>query len=81
MHPKYFALHVTGTGYLSRIRTASPRTGEAFFACAIHRLHGEAASFDSTAIPREWRCPFRSNSPSVMIKSVRVRPRFLAVYR
>ena len=38
--PKYFDLHVTGIGYLNRIREVVPTQGEAFLAADIAALHG-----------------------------------------
>jgi hypothetical protein len=36
----YFDLHVTGLGYVNRIREVTPRKGDAFLACDIAALNG-----------------------------------------
>ncbi|WP_285374214.1 STY4534 family ICE replication protein [Pseudomonas sp. lyk4-TYG-107] len=36
----YFDLHITGLGYLNRIREVKPKKGEAFLACDIAALNG-----------------------------------------
>lgn len=36
----YFDLHVTGLGYVNRIREVKPRKGDAFLACDIAALNG-----------------------------------------
>ena len=36
----YFDLHITGLGYLSRIREVKPKKGDAFLACDIAALNG-----------------------------------------
>tara|TARA_R110002167_G_scaffold790_6_gene3422 strand:+ start:1964 stop:2494 length:531 start_codon:yes stop_codon:yes gene_type:complete len=36
----YFDLHITGLGYLNRIREVTPRKGDAFLACDIAALNG-----------------------------------------
>jgi hypothetical protein len=38
----YFDLHITGLGYLNRIRDVKPRKGESFLACDIAALNGSA---------------------------------------
>lgn len=38
---KFFDLHVTGLGYLNRVRMVQPKKGEAFAACSIAALRGE----------------------------------------
>ncbi|EPZ01212.1 DUF3577 domain-containing protein, partial [Mannheimia haemolytica] len=38
----YFNLHTTGIGYLSNIRTVTPKKGDEFLACTIGALIGEA---------------------------------------
>jgi len=37
---QYFDLHVTGVGYLNRIREVKPKKGEPFLACDIAALNG-----------------------------------------
>jgi hypothetical protein len=36
----YFDLHITGIGYLNRIRDVKPKKGDAFLACDIAALNG-----------------------------------------
>lgn len=36
----FFNLHITGLGYLNRIREVTPRKGESFLACDIAALNG-----------------------------------------
>jgi hypothetical protein len=36
----YFNLHITGIGYLNRIRDVTPKQGESFLACDIAALNG-----------------------------------------
>ena len=43
----YFDLHITGLGYLNRIREVQPRKGDAFLACDIAALNGPSDSPDS----------------------------------
>lgn len=38
---KFYDLHVTGLGYLNRVRLVKPRKGDEFLACAISALRGE----------------------------------------
>ena len=47
----FFDLHITGLGYLNRIREVKPKKGEAFWACDIAALNGNyaiQAGFDPT---------------------------------
>ena len=36
----FFDLHITGIGYLNRIREVTPKKGDAFLACEIAALNG-----------------------------------------
>ena len=36
----YFDLHITGLGYLNRIREVKPKKGDSFLACDIAALNG-----------------------------------------
>lgn len=38
--PSYFDLHISGLGYLNRIREVTPKKGQAFLACDIAALTG-----------------------------------------
>jgi hypothetical protein len=40
----YFDLHITGLGYLNRIREVKPKKGDAFLACDIAALNGPSDS-------------------------------------
>jgi hypothetical protein len=40
----YFDLHITGLGYLNRIREVKPKKGDAFLACDISALTGPSDS-------------------------------------
>ncbi|WP_313025474.1 STY4534 family ICE replication protein [Pseudomonas lopnurensis] len=44
----YFDLHITGFGYLNRIREVPIRKGSPFVACDIVALHGDAESPEKT---------------------------------
>jgi hypothetical protein len=51
MHPqeaKFFDLHVTGLGYLNRVREVSVKRGQPFLAVDISALHGSADSVEYT---------------------------------
>lgn len=47
-HKHHFDLHVTGIGYLNRIREVQPRRGDPFWACAINAIRGETESAEYT---------------------------------
>jgi hypothetical protein len=38
---KFYDLHVTGLGYLNRVRMVKPSKGDSFLACSISALRGE----------------------------------------
>ncbi|MEL4014001.1 STY4534 family ICE replication protein [Dryocola clanedunensis] len=44
----YFNLHVSGIGYLNRIREVTPKKGEPFLCCDIAALRGEASEAEHT---------------------------------
>lgn len=44
----YFDLHITGLGYVNRIREVRPRRGEPFLACDIVAIHGDAEDPERT---------------------------------
>lgn len=44
----YFNLHVSGLGYLNRIREVIPKNGEPFLCCDIAALRGEASNVEHT---------------------------------
>ncbi|MHB0818493.1 STY4534 family ICE replication protein [Stutzerimonas stutzeri] len=45
---RFFDLHITGFGYLNRIREVPIRKGDPFLACDIVALHGDATSPEKT---------------------------------
>jgi len=54
----YFDLHISGIGYLNRIREVKPKKGEPFLACDIAALNGESDNptyvrFDTRVSGRE----------------------------
>ncbi|MFA6094345.1 MAG: STY4534 family ICE replication protein [Candidatus Paceibacterota bacterium] len=44
----YFDLHITGIGYVNRIREVSVKRGDAFWACDIAALHGASDDVEYT---------------------------------
>lgn len=55
---KYFNLHTSGVGYLSDIRTVTPKKGSPFLACRIAALVGAADDleyryFDTNVVGKE----------------------------
>jgi len=44
----HFDLHVTGIGYLNRIREVKPRKGSTFHACSINALRGDGEAPEYT---------------------------------
>ena len=44
----YFDLHVSGIGYLNRIRWVKPRKGEAYLACSISAIRGDPMDVEYT---------------------------------
>lgn len=44
----HFDLHVTGIGYLNRIREVKPRKGIPFWACAINAVRGDGDAAEYT---------------------------------
>ncbi|TLG91341.1 DUF3577 domain-containing protein [Pseudomonas edaphica] len=44
--PSYFDLHITGLGYLNRIREITPKKGQPFLACDIAALTGPSTDVD-----------------------------------
>lgn len=48
MTEKYFDLHITGLGYLNRIREVHPKRGQNFLAVEISALHGAAEAVKYT---------------------------------
>jgi len=44
----YFDLHVSGIGYLNRIREVKPRKGHLFLACSISAMRGDSADVEYT---------------------------------
>ena len=48
----HFDLHVTGIGYLNRIREVKPRKGSTFHACSINALRGDGEAPEYTRFDR-----------------------------
>jgi len=46
--PAYFDLHITGLGYVNRLREVPVKRGEAFWACDIAALHGAKEAVQTT---------------------------------
>jgi hypothetical protein len=44
----YFDLHVSGIGYLNRIREVKPRKGQTFLACSISAMRGDPMDVEYT---------------------------------
>ena len=44
----YFNLHISGLGYLNRIREVTPKKGDPFLCCDIAALRGEAGNAEHT---------------------------------
>ena len=68
--PKYFDLHVTGIGYLNRIREVSVKRGQPFLAVDVSALHGSADNvqytrFDCRVSGKEAQAIVRQLMPAV----------------
>ncbi|OOC10073.1 STY4534 family ICE replication protein [Thioalkalivibrio halophilus] len=44
----YFDLHISGLGYVNRIREVRPRKGQPFWACDIVAIHGDREAPEKT---------------------------------
>lgn len=44
----YFDLHISGIGYLNRVREVKPKKGDVFWACDIAALHGHKDDVQTT---------------------------------
>ena len=44
----FFDLHITGLGYLNRIREVKPRKGQPFMACSISAMRGDPNDVEYT---------------------------------
>lgn len=58
----YFDLHITGLGYLNRIREVKPKKGDAFLACDIAALNGPSDDVAYVRFDTRVRAPKRSTS-------------------
>ena len=56
----YFNLHITGLGYLNRIREVTPKKGESFLACDIAAINGPS---NGSVIPGLFSSAIRQTSP------------------
>ena len=51
----YFDLHITGLGYLNRIREVKPKKGDSFLACDIAALNGPSDDVSYVPSTRAYR--------------------------
>ena len=68
--PKYFDLHITGLGYLHRVREVPVKRGQPFLAVDISALHGEIDNveytrFDCRVSGKEAQAVVRELMPAV----------------
>lgn len=63
----FFDLHITGLGYLNRIRQVKPKRGEAFWACDIAALNGPADDVGYT----RFDCRISGRDAEVLVKRCR----------
>jgi len=68
--PKYFDLHITGLGYLNRVREVPVKRGQPFLAADISALHGEVENveytrFDCRVSGKEAQAIVRELMPAV----------------
>ncbi|MBF7052257.1 DUF3577 domain-containing protein [Halomonas sp. KAO] len=63
----FFDLHITGLGYLNRIREVKPKRGEAFWACDIAALNGPADDVGYT----RFDCRISGRDAEVLVKRCR----------
>jgi hypothetical protein len=68
--PKYFDLHITGLGYLNRVRELPVKRGQPFLAVDISALHGEIDNveytrFDCRVSGKEAQAIVRELMPAV----------------
>lgn len=68
--PKYFDLHVTGLGYLNRVREVPVKDGQPFLAVDISALHGKVDNaaytrFNCRVSGKEARAIIRKLTPAV----------------
>ena len=68
--PKYFDLHLTGIGYLNRVREVFPEEGSPFWSVYITALHGHVdhvrhSYFDCVVVGEEAKDLVRQLQPAV----------------
>lgn len=64
---KYFDLHITGIGYVNRIRSVPVKRGKSFFAVDISALHGSAQDTQYT----RFDCRVSGNEAQVIIDQIK----------
>lgn len=64
--PKYYDLHISGVGYVNRIREVSVKRGDSFFACDISALHGADDAIEYT----RFDCRVSGNEAERLIKKI-----------
>jgi len=63
----FFDLHITGLGYLNRIREVRPKRGDAFWACDIAALNGPADDVGYT----RFDCRISGREAEALVKRCR----------
>ncbi|MFY0992312.1 STY4534 family ICE replication protein [Halomonas sp. C05BenzN] len=63
----FFDLHITGLGYLNRIREVRPKRGDAFWACDIAALNGPADDVGYT----RFDCRISGHEAEALVKRCR----------
>ena len=63
----FFDLHISGLGYLNRIREVKPKRGDAFWACDIAALNGPADDVGYT----RFDCRISGRDAEVLVKRCR----------
>lgn len=63
----FFDLHITGLGYLNRIREVKPKRGDAFWACDIAALNGPADDVGYT----RFDCRISGREAEALVKRCR----------
>lgn len=64
---KYFDLHITGIGYVNRIRNVPVKRGKSFYAVDISALHGSAQDTQYT----RFDCRVSGSEAQVIIDQIR----------
>ena len=61
---QFFDLHITGLGYVNRIREVTPKRGEPFWACDISALNGSANDVEY----RRFDCRVSGSVAATLVK-------------